>query len=72
MQPEARARPLPARSPCVAVCRMDEGTGLCVGCQRTIDEIANWGSMTPEARQLIWVELWRRKQAGGRMPPVAG
>ena len=28
-------------SPCVNVCRMDELSGLCEGCLRTIDEIAS-------------------------------
>lgn len=29
-------------SPCVNVCQMDPKTGLCLGCLRTIDEIAGW------------------------------
>ena len=31
------------QSPCVNVCRMDEHTGLCAGCLRTLDEIADDG-----------------------------
>ena len=27
-------------SPCINVCRMDERTGWCEGCQRTLTEIA--------------------------------
>ena len=27
-------------SPCISVCRMDEATGLCQGCWRTLGEIA--------------------------------
>ncbi|MGX1098425.1 DUF1289 domain-containing protein [Amorphus sp. MBR-141] len=37
-------------SPCVKTCRMDNASGYCVGCGRTIDEIAAWGSL-PEARR---------------------
>lgn len=33
---------LEVASPCVNVCQMDPKTGLCLGCLRTIDEIAGW------------------------------
>ena len=39
------ARPRATQSPCNGVCRMDDATGLCVGCGRTLSEIADWGSM---------------------------
>lgn len=29
-------------SPCVRQCCIDESTGLCVGCLRTLDEICGW------------------------------
>lgn len=29
-------------SPCTQVCRIDSATGLCLGCKRTLDEIADW------------------------------
>lgn len=29
-------------SPCNQVCRIDSGTGLCLGCKRTLEEIADW------------------------------
>jgi uncharacterized protein len=42
--------PLPAQavavaSPCIKVCRMDEASGWCVGCLRTLDEIAFWSQL---------------------------
>lgn len=33
-------------SPCNKVCVMNEQTGLCRGCYRTLDEIASWGMMS--------------------------
>ena len=44
---------LPTRvpSPCVQVCQMDEALGLCRGCRRTMQEIADWLEMSP-AEQL--------------------
>jgi predicted Fe-S protein YdhL (DUF1289 family) len=29
-------------SPCTGVCRIDPATGLCLGCKRTLEEIADW------------------------------
>jgi predicted Fe-S protein YdhL (DUF1289 family) len=37
-------------SPCNDVCRIDEISGLCQGCHRTLDEIARWAAM-PDARK---------------------
>jgi hydroxymethylglutaryl-CoA lyase len=37
-------------SPCNKVCVMNEATGLCRGCYRTLDEIARWGTMSDEER----------------------
>jgi predicted Fe-S protein YdhL (DUF1289 family) len=37
-------------SPCVDICRLD-AAGLCVGCRRTLDEIAEW-SRASDARRL--------------------
>lgn len=52
-------------SPCIGVCKLDEGTGLCIGCARTVDEIAQWPSLDAGARLAIWEQLPERhsKQA---------
>jgi predicted Fe-S protein YdhL (DUF1289 family) len=44
-------------SPCVKVCVVDPTTGLCLGCHRTLEEIAGWSSMPPEARRAVMAEL---------------
>jgi predicted Fe-S protein YdhL (DUF1289 family) len=36
-------------TPCVNVCLLDAGTGLCIGCGRIIDEIARWSTMSDRA-----------------------
>jgi predicted Fe-S protein YdhL (DUF1289 family) len=41
---------------------MDEATGWCEGCLRTLDEIAVWGSLGPAARESIWQQLPERQQ----------
>jgi predicted Fe-S protein YdhL (DUF1289 family) len=43
----------PVASPCISVCRIDAASGLCVGCLRTLDEIACWGSVDDAARRGI-------------------
>jgi predicted Fe-S protein YdhL (DUF1289 family) len=48
-------------TPCIDVCEMDNGTGLCRGCGRTIDEIARWGGMSLEERRAIMAVLPARK-----------
>ncbi len=61
------------KSPCVKVCQMDPVRGLCLGCARTLDEIARWGGMTDAERDRIMAELPRRKSdvAEVPVPPLA-
>ena len=33
------------KSPCIGVCKIDNIKKLCVGCLRSIDEIAMWSQM---------------------------
>ena len=49
-------------SPCINVCKMDEQTGLCSGCFRTIDEIALWSSTDDSRRLSILAAVARRRQ----------
>ena len=53
-------------SPCIAVCRLDEKTGWCQGCLRTIDEIRDWIIMLPDERQAVLARLAERRAAAGR------
>lgn len=51
------------KSPCVRICVVHLGTGYCVGCQRTVEEIADWVRMTDEERARIMEALPHREQA---------
>jgi hypothetical protein len=44
-------------SPCTKVCTMDPVSDLCIGCGRSLAEIARWGTMTDEERQRIMATL---------------
>jgi uncharacterized protein len=64
------------KSPCVKVCRMDPQRGLCLGCARTLDEIARWASMSDAERERIMTELPARVGTGSDVakvpvPPLA-
>lgn len=59
-------------SPCVKICVVHPEAGICVGCRRTIDEIARWSGMTTEERRAIMSQLQGRasllaKRRGGRL-----
>jgi len=58
----------PIQSPCISVCAIDAGSALCVGCGRSLDEIARWASMTDAERQRIMRELPARQ---ARAPQAA-
>ena len=52
---------------------MDPSRGLCLGCARTLDEIARWASLTDEQRDRILAALPDRKSniAEVSVPPLA-
>lgn len=67
----------PVESPCVKVCAIDATTGWCLGCGRTMREIAGWSSLPPQVRTQVMSELEARKEripdrerraAGHRLP----
>lgn len=53
----------PVPSPCINVCVMDERTGLCTGCQRTLDEIAAWSVLDDVDRRVVWTRIGLRRAA---------
>ena len=59
--PRTHAGPLP--SPCTGVCQMDEASGYCRGCLRTIDEIIDWSLASEERKRDIWLALPARRVA---------
>ena len=49
--------PVMTPSPCINVCRIDDATGLCVGCLRTLSEIAAWSVLSDNERRDVWARL---------------
>ena len=55
-------------SPCCSICVIDEPTGLCAGCYRTLGEIAGWIDLsTPERRAVVASLATRRAMHEGQI-----
>jgi predicted Fe-S protein YdhL (DUF1289 family) len=50
-------------SPCVSVCVLDANGVLCLGCFRTLDEIAAWGLLDADAKRRVLAALPERRTA---------
>ncbi len=62
-------------SPCTKVCVMNDATGYCRGCFRTIEEIARWSQMSDDERVQVIDAVAKRGTVAGpaegsRRPPV--
>lgn len=55
------APPRPVTTPCIKVCIVDGESGLCLGCYRTLEEIAGWARLSDEARAEIMSGLKARR-----------
>lgn len=51
----------PITTPCVKVCVVDGESSLCLGCFRTLEEIAGWSRLEAEQRATIMAELPGRR-----------
>jgi predicted Fe-S protein YdhL (DUF1289 family) len=54
------------QSPCISICRIDPATGWCLGCKRTLHEIADWPMLTPQRQRNLLRQLEERD------PPPSG
>jgi predicted Fe-S protein YdhL (DUF1289 family) len=55
-------------TPCVAVCMIDPRTNLCLGCGRTLPEIARWPRMASAERHAVMALLPDRMLQAGLQP----
>ncbi|WP_247653687.1 DUF1289 domain-containing protein [Labrenzia sp. PHM005] len=49
------------KSPCIKTCQIDHASQLCIGCFRTLDEIAGWSGFSDIKRQSVLDELDTRR-----------
>jgi predicted Fe-S protein YdhL (DUF1289 family) len=60
-------------SPCNRVCVMHPASGICIGCGRSLDEIARWAVLSETERLAIMARLPARLtalKAGNATPAV--
>jgi len=48
------------KSPCVDICVLND-KGFCVGCDRSVEEITGWNSMTDEQKEKVLENIKERK-----------
>ena len=60
MEVPAPRPPRPIVTPCVKVCAVDGQTGVCLGCRRTLAEIAGWSRLNDAERAAIMAALPQR------------
>jgi len=53
--------PRPIATPCIKVCVVDGESGLCLGCHRTLAEVARWTALEDGERASIMAELPARR-----------
>ncbi len=58
--PEALATRYAPPSPCISVCQMDQQTGWCLGCLRTIEEIGAWAGNSDQEQRETWQRIGQR------------
>jgi uncharacterized protein len=56
-------------SPCIKVCTLEARSGRCLGCGRTVEEIARWSAMSDAERTRVMGELPAR--LAGRVEPIS-
>ncbi len=47
-------------SPCTSICRIEQATGWCEGCKRTLKEIADWPMLRASEKRKILTALISR------------
>jgi predicted Fe-S protein YdhL (DUF1289 family) len=52
-------------SPCVRECAIDQTSGFCRGCLRTLREISYWTTYTQAQQRALLAELEQRRVAEG-------
>ncbi len=53
------------QSPCINVCAIDLNTGWCLGCYRSLDEIAGWRDFSADEKRAVLAALPARLRAPG-------
>jgi hypothetical protein len=70
--PSASLKPDMIQSPCINICTIDARSRLCMGCGRTLDEVASWSTLSDAQRAQVMAALpARMAEAGLSLPAKA-
>lgn len=58
-------------SPCISVCQLDPTSRFCIGCLRTVDEIAGWSKFSCDQKLFVWDALEDRQREQVSYSPAA-
>jgi predicted Fe-S protein YdhL (DUF1289 family) len=53
-------------SPCNSICTIDAKLGVCIGCYRTLDEIASWMRLSDDRKREVVRSLPARRERAKR------
>ncbi|HHX33955.1 MAG TPA: DUF1289 domain-containing protein [Gammaproteobacteria bacterium] len=59
-----KPREKPVKSPCISLCALDIND-ICMGCQRTGNEISGWGTMDNQQRREVLKQAEQRARQQG-------
>jgi len=62
--------PRPIVTPCIKLCAVDGTSGYCLGCRRTLPEIAGWERLSEQERTDIMAALPARPDPMARLVPA--
>ena len=49
-------------SPCINICKVDIERDVCIGCGRTLEEIAHWSEMTDADKEYVNANIQNKIQ----------
>lgn len=51
------------KSPCISICSIEEATGYCKGCYRTVQEVGEWLYYSDSQKKQVLTQIDLRKNA---------
>jgi predicted Fe-S protein YdhL (DUF1289 family) len=58
-------------TPCNKICVIEAASQLCIGCGRSLNEIARWAALGDDGREQVMAELPERLTRLARLRPAA-
>ena len=49
------------KSPCINICTIDKNGIFCTGCNRTLEEIAQWINLDNQEKKKFYIKLKKEK-----------